>query len=258
MALGHRAAGPGNEVGLCPVIQLLLPDALVAVSEHPIQAIVCVPAFGAEHRSLREVQGSGYLAGAPALLMLRRNFLKVFVERDAVVFEWPLSGLRQVQGFTLVPIPPAGCIWVDLDRLGRAVSLPLPRCSCIPRRPVWFFDLHSDSPLYLFIAVQRSEFEEPSGWHHADQGSVPDSGVFLDVLVIQPFCCPLHRGRVPEGYFPPSWPNISPPLTDGGFYQVHYHVDSSLGWVDGLAVRSVGDDCGWQLDLKAEGAVVCS
>ena len=71
VALGRRTAGEGDQVGLNPVVHLLIAVDLIAVSQHFIQSLQGVPPLGAEHGALRDVQGLSYLGSSPTLVCLQ-------------------------------------------------------------------------------------------------------------------------------------------------------------------------------------------
>ena len=73
MAIRGRAAGQGYEVGFYPFIHLPVPVDLVMVPQHLIQSFLSIPSLGAEHGSLRHVQGSGHLRSGPALIYLEQG-----------------------------------------------------------------------------------------------------------------------------------------------------------------------------------------
>ena len=73
MALGGRAAGQGDQVGLATVVQLAVPVGLGPVPERPVQPILGETPLEAKHRALGHIQGLGHPRRGPALAGLEQD-----------------------------------------------------------------------------------------------------------------------------------------------------------------------------------------
>ena len=66
VALGGRAAGQGDQVGLATVVQLAVPVGLGPVPERPVQPILGETPLEAKHRALGHIQSLRHPGGGPA------------------------------------------------------------------------------------------------------------------------------------------------------------------------------------------------
>ena len=73
MTLRSRAAGQGHKVGFHLVVHLPVLVDLVVVPQHLLQSLLGIPPLGAEHRTLRHVQGRSHLGGGPTLVYLEQD-----------------------------------------------------------------------------------------------------------------------------------------------------------------------------------------
>ena len=96
MAFGCVTARQGNQVGFASIIRLAIPVGLGVVVQHAVQSLLPIPAFGAEHRALRRVQGHRHLRSTPSVVSL---------EQDARPIDDPSRALAAPDQLTkLVPI----------------------------------------------------------------------------------------------------------------------------------------------------------